>query len=277
MHFGRLISIFFFSLLTATSLPAATPIPFQYRDGMIWLKVAVAGKIQPLNFLLDSGAGSSVLDLSAARRLGLKLSHPVTVLGVNGRAFAYRIEGFDARAANVPIASSVLVVDLSGPSKRCHQHIDGLLGSDFFLNHIVQIDYKTQTIHLLQRNEVNLTGGEVLPLTKCNDTLCARVSIDGNAPELMRLDTGCCTTLEWVVTRDKMKKLGSTTIGLNSCSMREFHSNVQLGAIRIASVKTGIHTAQMFAGESGLIGNGLLSRFTVTINAAGRLCLLTSR
>lgn len=264
-------------LLVTSNLPAATQIPFQYRDGMIYLKIAVNGKSEPLNFLVDSGAGTSVLDLAAARRLGLKLDQPKTVQGVNGRALAYRVEGFNARAANIPIASSLLAVDLSGPSRCCHQRIDGLLGSDFFLDHIVQIDYAAESIYLLQRNEVNSSGSEVLPLTKCNDTFCVRVSVGGNASELLRVDTGCCTALEWVVTGVKAKKLGVTTIGLNSGSMHEFHTDVQLGATRITAVKTGVHTAQMFSGEAGLIGNGLLSRFIVTIDAAKRRCLLTSR
>jgi hypothetical protein len=45
-------------------------IPFQYREGLIWLKVAVAGKSRPLNSLLDTGSGVSVLDLQIARTLG---------------------------------------------------------------------------------------------------------------------------------------------------------------------------------------------------------------
>lgn len=244
---------------------------------MIWLKVAVAGKSEPLNFLLDSGAGASVLDLTTARRLGIKLGASQSVQGVHSRSVAYRVENFAARAVSIAIPSSLLAVDLSGPSRACHQRIDGLLGADFFRDRIVRIDFASQTIRLLQRSEVNEAGCEILPLTTRNDVLCARVSVDGNAPEWLRLDTGCNTTLEWVVTGDKAKKLGLTTLGLNSGSVREFHADVQLGAKRIAAVKTGIHTQQMFAGEAGLIGNGLLSRFVVTIDSAKRRWLLASR
>ena len=277
MHPRRLISLVSIALLVCASrLSAATSIPFQFRDGMIWLKVAVADKNEPLNFLLDSGAGASVLDLAAARRLGLKLGERQTVQGVHSRSIAYRVKDFAAHAAGVPIPSSLLAVDLSAPSASCHQHIDGLLGADFFRDRIVQINFAAQTIRLLQRSEVNTAGCEILPLSARNDTLCARISVNGNAPEWLRLDTGCNSTLEWVVTGDKAKKLGLTTIGVNSGSVRELHTDVQLGAKRIASVKTGIHTGQMFSGEAGLIGNGLLSRFIVTIDAAKRCCLLAS-
>src|SRR5207249_1202930 len=43
----------------------------QYRDGLIWLKVDVIGKSEPLNFLLDSGAGISAIDLQTARNHGV--------------------------------------------------------------------------------------------------------------------------------------------------------------------------------------------------------------
>ena len=263
-------------LLCANRLFAATPIPFHFRDGMIWLKVAVPGKSEPLHFLLDSGAGASVLDLAAAKRLGLQLGASQNVQSVHSRSVAYRVEGFTACAAGVAIPSSLLAVDLSGPSAGCHRRIDGLLGADFFRDRIVQIDFAAQTIRLLQRDELNAAGCEILPLTTRNDALCARVSVDGNAPEWLRLDTGCNTALEWVVTGGKAKKLGLTTLGLSAGSVPEFHTAVQLGAQRIAAVKTGIHTGQMFAGEAGLIGNGLLSRFQVTVDADKARMLLKS-
>ena len=166
MHQLRLISILTLALLfSANRLSAATPIPFQFRDGMVWLKVAVAGKSEPLNFLLDSGAGASVLDLSTARRLGLKLGASQNVQGIHSRSVAFRVENFTARTASVAIPTSLLAIDLSGPSRACHQRIDGLLGADFFRDRIVQIDFASQTIRLLQRDEVNAAGCEILPLT----------------------------------------------------------------------------------------------------------------
>jgi predicted aspartyl protease len=272
----RLFLTLAFSLF-AGCLFASTPTPFQYRDGMIWVKVTVAGQKAPLNFLLDSGAGASVIDLAAARRVGLKLGDRQTVLGVQGSGVAYRVQGFRAQAADVAVASSLLALDLSGPSADCHQHIDGLLGADFLRDHIVEINYAAQTLRLLQRGEVNAGSYDALPLAKRNDALCAQVSVNGSAPEWLRLDTGCNTSLEWVVTGGKARNRGNVSVGTNTTSVREIHTNVQMGGIRIAAVKTGVHTEQMFADENGLIGNGLLSRFTIVIDAAGQRCLLAKR
>ena len=246
---------------------------------MLWLKVAVAGRSEPLNFLLDSGAGASVIDLSSGRRLGLKLGEHQGAVGVGGRADAYRVSGFEARVggAGVPVASSLLAIDLSGPSRACSLHVDGLIGVDFFRSHIVRIDFATQTLHLLTRSEINTAGCEILPLAARNDTFCTRISINGHASEWLRLDTGCDSALEWVVNRQEARQLGSTTVGLNASSVRNIQTEVQLGGLHLAAVKTGLHSSAIFAGESGLIGNGLLSRFVVTIDAGQHRCLLARR
>jgi hypothetical protein len=246
---------------------------------MIWIKVAVDGRAEPLNFLLDSGAGASVIDLSSARRIGLKLGERQTALGVDGRASAFRVNGFSARVqgAGIALASNPLAMDLSGPSRFCSRHVDGLIGMDFFRDHIVRIDFGRQSICLLRRDEVIPAGCEIVPLTGRNDTLCARISVDGSAAEWLRLDTGCDGALEWVVSGDKARKLGVTTVGVNSDSVRDIQTEVQWGALHLNAVKTGLHLRPMFAGEAGLIGNGMLSRFVVTIDAAQRRCLLASR
>ena len=46
------------------------------------------------------------------------------------------------------------------------------------------------------------------------------------------------------------------------------------GAERVSSVKTGVHAQPIFPGEAGLIGNGLLSQFQVTVDIPGSRLLL---
>ena len=59
------------------------------------------------------------------------------------------------------------------------------------------------------------------------------------------------------------------------CSTFSLPPTVVLGELEFEKVPTGLHDAAIFPGEAGLLGNGLLSRFsTVTIDAkAGRLML----
>lgn len=264
-------------LFSTARVQAVTNIPIEYRNGMIWLKISIQGKDQQLNFVLDSGAGVNIVDVTVARKLGLRLGRSEVVQGCSGETVAYHLDGFTIRVASFPVNSSFLAMDLSGPNQCCPHHIDGLIGMDFFLNHIVQIDYETQKIRLLQRNEINFAHSETLPLTRCNDALCATVSVANNKPELLRLDTGCRTAIEWVATKDVKKKLNSASVGLNSSCFCNTRADVRLGTVCVPSVRIGMRKTELFPGESGLIGNGLLSRFTVTIDAARKICLLSAR
>ena len=97
--------LFLCALLAALLLPLSArsgvlgEIHFQYRDGLIWLKVNIAGKSKSLNFLLDSGAGISAIDLRTARTLGVLLGSRQTVLGVNGQGFAFQVSDLHAVCA----------------------------------------------------------------------------------------------------------------------------------------------------------------------------------
>lgn len=241
--------------------------PFQYRDGFIWLKVAVPQRREPLNFLLDSGAASSVLDLQTARQLGVKFGGSQTVQGVHSQAVARQVKDFDARISDVALPNSLLALDLSAVSKTCSQKIDGLLGADFFRRRVVQLDFTAGCVRLLNQADPVATTAQILPIKTCNNAFCIPVCIAGSAQQWMRLDTGCDSALEWVVSDAKSKALRGSSIGLSNASVRYLHTEVQLGAKSFSAVKTGVHEQQIFCGESGLIGNPLLSHFRVTIDA----------
>src|SRR5260370_8790994 len=96
-------------------------IPFQFQDGLIWLKVGVAGKSEPLNFLLDSGAGVSAMDLQTACCLRLKLGEQQTVQGVSGQALGYRVHDLQAVSGGIDLPTSVLAIHLR-TIRECGQH-----------------------------------------------------------------------------------------------------------------------------------------------------------
>jgi len=68
---------------------------------------------EPLNLLLDSGAGASVLSLRAARRLKMRLGATENVRGVGSQASAYHIDPLRTNAGAVALPAIPLAVDLS--------------------------------------------------------------------------------------------------------------------------------------------------------------------
>ena len=258
------------ALFLAISAHSETPneIRFQYQDGLIWLKAKVPGKTRPLNFLLDSGAGVSVIDLEQARALGMRIHDPESVQGISGRAVAYRVDGFQAKSGGVVLPKSVLAINLQAISQRCHQRVDGILGMDFFRGRIVQIDFAARRVRLVERDSQDLADCEILPIRICNDAFCVPVRVAENPAQWIRLDTGCDACLDWVVS-DAGKRLSKgTSVGLSHSSRNYVKTIVQIGKQRFA-VAVDVQEEPMFSGEAGLLGNGLLSKFRLTIDEPG--------
>jgi hypothetical protein len=263
------------TLLAALLLPLSArsevlgEIHSQYRDGLIWLKVDVTGKREPLNFLLDSGAGISAIDLRAARSLGVRLGNRQIVQGVNGQGSAYRVNDLQAVCGGIALPKSVLAVDLRALSDCCKQAVDGILGVDFFRSRIVQIDFTEGRVRILAKCDLNLANCEILPIRMCNDAFCVPVRVAGNSAHWMRLDTGSDTALEWVAGGTEKRRTGQSSIGLSCASVGHINTSVQLGKQYFNGVTTGVHTEPIFPGEAGLLGNGLLSKFRLTIDQPG--------
>jgi hypothetical protein len=80
--------------------------------------------------------------------------------------------------------------------------------------------------------------------------------------------------LQWVTSKVQPERCTSkVAIGLAQLTIPQTTTTVILSGRTFNDMPTGLHHDAIFAGEKGLLGNGLLSRFeTVTIDSrAGRL------
>jgi hypothetical protein len=249
--------------------------PFQYREGLLWIEVNLAQSERPLNFLLDTGTGVSVINLATAKCIGLKLGQEVPVHGVETLLTGYWQHGLAAKVAGLELPHEVLAVDLEKLSRSCEQRVDGLVGADFFRGRVVQIDFDAQKIRVLKREPAG-KAGETLPLRVRPCGMCLPISVNGLKRQWVRLDTGCATALQWVTSEVKPEpRARQMAIGLAEVSIPQTKTTLGVRGQEFENVPTGLHEAAIFPGEAGLLGNGLLSRFSsVTINAkAGRVTL----
>jgi len=272
-----LFSLVFFALSPVRA--AAEPsIPFRYSDGMIWLEVAVAGRERPLNFLLDSGASATVIDLAAARSLGLPMGAGQPVQGVHSRATAYPVTAFGGSVAGQSICSKPLALDLSAVSAGCGKRIDGLVGADFFRGRIVKIDFAASRLHLLGSSDGTGAQSAVLPISWRNDAMCVRGSVGKYPVAWLRLDTGCNSPAQFVPGSAGAPASSGTSVGLTTGNVQYAQLDLQLGSERVSQVKVGLHRDPIFPGESGLLGTGVLARFkSVTFDTGRNLLILSKR
>jgi hypothetical protein len=251
--------------------------PFKLRSGLIWLQVDGPRGSKPLQFILDSGAEASVIDLQTARRLNLALGQPVTVRGINATTLGYWTDSLSARLGGVALSTHYLAMDLSPVSDACHRRMDGLLGADFFAGRVVQIDFAREKIRLLESGR-SAAKAEVLPLQIEGSRLRVPVEVVGLGKAWARLDTGCASALHWAVSTTALASQCSTEelgVGVSSILIRQNNQSVRLGGLTLEHISTGLHTEKLLSGEAGLLGAGLLSHFSmVTIDEpAGQLYL----
>jgi hypothetical protein len=153
--------------------------------------------------------------------------------------------------------------------------VDGLIGADFFREHVVQIDYRAEKLRLLSRTE--LPAAAALPLVMRGDALCVRAAVNGDSSGWARVDTGCDATIEWVAATRLEKSSAGTSIAAAAGTHAATLANIEMGNLRLSEVPIGFRPTPIFAGESGLIGNGVLGRFTVTFDVARKRLWLTPR
>jgi hypothetical protein len=156
--------------------------------------------------------------------------------------------------------------------------VDGLVGADFFRSHVVQIDFDVQKIRLL-KPEKAAESAETLPLQLRPCGMRVPLMINGHKHQWVRLDTGCATALQWVTSDVKLDQCSrQIAIGLAEISIPQTKTTVRMAEHEFENVPTGLHENAIFPGEAGLLGNGLLSRFSrVTIDAKDGLLILEPR
>ncbi len=249
-------------------------IPFHFGDGFICFEARVTQGGEPLYLLLDSGAGASVLSLRTARRLKVKLGAAENVRGVGSQAAAFHIDPLRATAGSVALPAIPLAVDLSMADELCSRPVDGLIGVDFFKGRVVQIDYARRCLRFPGADATS-AGGERLPVKFQNGIMCVPVGVNESQLRWTRFDTGCNDALHWVVPRPQQRSArAGVSIGFVTSPNDTALTSVTLGSHAMDQVKTSLHGRPLFEGEAGLLGNGLLSRFTVTVDWPNRQVVL---
>jgi hypothetical protein len=273
---GRVVRLIY-AMLIGFALPASCAagvtaaveeIPFKFRDGFIWIEVTVPIARQPLNFLLDSGAEVSVINASTAGGLGMGGGVAVSVMGVGSATTGYWPQRMEARAGGVELPRKYLTLDLSKLGEACtNAKVDGIIGADFFQDRIVQLDYRQKMVRLLREATME-PGVQVLPLKVRHCGMLVPVCVNGSKLQWVRLDTGCASSLQWVTGSIRPEQCTPrVAVALTTMSIPTTQTTVALGGIRFEGVPTDVQREEVFPGEKGLLGNGLLSRFgSVTID-----------
>jgi len=84
--------------------------------------------------------------------------------------------------------------------------------------------------------------------------------------------------LQWVTSEVPDQCTHQIAVGLAQISVPQTETTVGIGNHEFENVPTGLHEKAIFSGEAGLLGNGLLSRFSsITIDTKFNCLILEQR
>jgi predicted aspartyl protease len=272
-----------FCLIAGAPAQAAEPInasgqtSLKLSDGLVWLEVHVSGRAEPLHFVLDTGAGVSVINAETARELGLKPGRTLTVQGTQGTAPARWVSGLEAQVAGASLPGKLLSLDLKNVSQQCHQRIDGLLGADFLAGRKVQLDFAAGVLRVDASYQALPADAVTLPMEKRNDAWCVAAQVNQGQRGWYRIDTGFDGHLSWCPTSPSgHAKPTASTVALNVGSAGNVTTELRIGSMNLPAVATTVLERPLFARESGLLGLGVLRRYCVTFEADRKVVHLES-
>ena len=156
-------------------------IPFELINRHIILKVKV-GDSRPLSFVLDTGAQMAIINLDRAKEIGLKLQGTVRMGGAGSetstgafvREASFTILGLPGFSQPVKLA-----LPLANLSPRAGHDFDGIIGSEFIQEFVVEVDYQARLLRLHDKAEFTYSGsGQSIPiqLTQGHPILTAEVT-----------------------------------------------------------------------------------------------------
>jgi PDZ domain-containing protein/aspartyl protease len=146
---------------------APVTIPFELAIRHVIVKVTV-NKSRPLSFVLDTGASAAIVRTVTANALGLPLEGSVNARGVGaGVQAGQRVKDTRWSLVGVDGFSQPLAMALPLPMlpTGLGRDVDGIIGSEFIRQFVVELDYQASTITLHDRKTFTYRGtGQTLPL-----------------------------------------------------------------------------------------------------------------
>jgi len=190
-------------MTTATLSPKSAKVKFRLAGGaqpLILLPTRVNGA-GPFDFILDTGAGTSLLSAELAQRLNVK------VLGTKeGQSAGGKISVSLAKIDSLALGQAKIedvdvgIVDLDHIAKTIGTKIDGDVGYNFLKHFRVTVDYQTGEIRFDDPKRIENFGRipkAEIPMrlaSPAKPLVLVEVHANGHGPFQFAIDTGTSTT-----------------------------------------------------------------------------------
>lgn len=256
-----------------------TPRPVHLRGEHLYLDGTVEGR--PVNILLDSGAGATVIDSSLAAELGLTGTGQLTARGIGGtRDFSLaEVASYSAAGAHVSNQTLPVMPMADEFHSFTGERIDLIIGYDFLSRFVTRIDYGSRTITLFDPDgfQPDLQGATVLPAQRSMGLLSVEAVLEDSIPVRLLLDTGAGGNVHLTPAFFRRHPEFLSKRPVFETEMQGVGGPDTITGFRVSTVTLGDHRVpgglcSSFSGGDmldvfdGILGNGVLSRFVVHLD-----------
>lgn len=272
---------------TATLSPGSARVKFRLAGGaqpLILLPVEINGE-GPFDFILDTGAGTSLLSSELGQKLGIKI-----IGSKEGQSAGGAVSVSLAKVDSLAVGSARLedvdvgLVDLSHIGKTVGAQIDGDLGYNFLKHFRITLDYRANEIRFDDPKRFEPAGRSAAVTeiamrlaSPAKPLLLVDVYANGRGPFQFAIDTGTSTT---AITPELAKELGVSSSPIGAATTGGAQVNVTAGVLKSFQVggaridDSTVVVADFFAMLSsalgakldGIVGYNFLRNYKVALD-----------
>jgi predicted aspartyl protease len=254
-------------MTTATLSPGSAKVTFRLAGGaqpLILLPVEVNGE-GPFEFILDTGAGTSLLSPELGQKLGIKV-----IGSKEGQSAGGAVSVSLAKVDSLAVGSARLedvdvgLVDLSHVGRTIGATIDGDLGYNFLKHFRITLDYRRNEIRFDDPKRFEFAG-QSTALTQvamrlaspAKPLILVEVYANGRGPFQFAIDTGTSTT---AITPELAKQLGVASSPIGAATTGGAQVDVTAGVLQSFQVggaridNSTVVVADFFAMLSAAVG-----------------------
>lgn len=266
--------------ITFTNPAKSIELPIDILSGHIFVPVSINGS-EPISFLLDTGAGKSILSLSLARKLEIEEVGTLQSVGVGGEQDVSAVMVDSMALPGLLMKEQLLyATDLEAFTPFLGRTVGGVLGYDFFNRLVVCVDYEKERMTITDPAiYLPPQQGEEIPLELVMNIPEVKGTIAGSFSGNLRIDTGSNGALHlhspfvvqqpWIQTQKSfaMQALG---VGGETIIFATRIKTLSLGSFQFLDIPADFSTepggALGVGGSIATIGGRILSQFRVTLD-----------
>ncbi len=273
-------------------------IPIHLINNLPIVEVEINGT--RLSFILDTGVKSTILfSMEEADSVQLRNTSPVLLQGLGSGGTVNALKSMNNKmkvgdAMDVNHSLYIIFDSSLNFSPRMGIPIHGILGTEFFRNFIVKINYDTEVITIYNPKKYTLKACkkcEDLPLNfvESKPYISLNVASEEKQKEVKLLIDSGSSDVMWLFDdegfiKESPKNYFHDFLGLglsgNIFGKRTRIPELIVGKYRLKDVNTSfpeedaITKARIYEDRDGSVGGGFLSRFTVTFDYGNKLVRL---